>query len=218
MGQRTRPALSRERILAAAHDVLMAEPGVGLTMRRLAEHLGVTPMALYKWFDNKDALLDALTTQLLGDAPARPASAIDAPWLDRSVGFAVHLRRRFLAYLPLLRVEGASQRLAASMFLAADEGLALMIEVGYDGQRAVDAYRVLFWSVLGHCLVIDAADAMPAAGPGGLAARLVELPDATVCEATPTLVAHLPLFGAVDPDEFFVQVVRTVLVGLRESR
>jgi AcrR family transcriptional regulator len=55
-----RTPLNRERVLEAA--IALADDG-GLnsfSMRRLAERLGVVPMALYKHFANKDDLLDAM--------------------------------------------------------------------------------------------------------------------------------------------------------------
>lgn len=55
-----RPPLSRERALRAA--VALADAGglTELTMRRLAEELGVEPMSLYHHVPNKDAILDGM--------------------------------------------------------------------------------------------------------------------------------------------------------------
>jgi AcrR family transcriptional regulator len=55
-----REPLTKERILRAA-AALADEGGVGsLSMRRLAQELGVVPMALYKHVANKDELLDGM--------------------------------------------------------------------------------------------------------------------------------------------------------------
>src|SRR5262245_5927588 len=57
---RAREPLTRERILGAA-VALADEAGVeALSMRRLAQELGVVPMALYKHVANKDELLDGM--------------------------------------------------------------------------------------------------------------------------------------------------------------
>jgi AcrR family transcriptional regulator len=55
-----REPLTRERILHAA--VALADEGgaESLSMRRLAQELGVVPMALYKHIANKDELLDGM--------------------------------------------------------------------------------------------------------------------------------------------------------------
>ncbi len=56
----TRERLNRARVVQAA-VFLADEVGVdGLTMRRLAEHLGVVPMALYKHVADKDELMDGM--------------------------------------------------------------------------------------------------------------------------------------------------------------
>ena len=55
-----RVPLSRERVLNGAVAVADAE-GVGsLTMRLLAEHLGVKPMALYHHVANKNEIIDGI--------------------------------------------------------------------------------------------------------------------------------------------------------------
>jgi AcrR family transcriptional regulator len=52
--------LSRERILEAALAVVEADGLDALSMRRLAQQLDVWPMSLYRYFQDKEALLDAL--------------------------------------------------------------------------------------------------------------------------------------------------------------
>jgi AcrR family transcriptional regulator len=71
-GARPRVPLSRERVLRAA-VALADEGGVdALSMRKLAQELGVVPMALYKHVANKDELLDGMIDVVVGeiDPPA----------------------------------------------------------------------------------------------------------------------------------------------------
>jgi AcrR family transcriptional regulator len=64
---RPREPLTRERILLAA-VALADEAGVeSLSMRRLAQELGVVPMALYKHVANKDELLDGMTDVVVAE-------------------------------------------------------------------------------------------------------------------------------------------------------
>ena len=79
-----RTPLNRGRVLAAA-VALADEVGLdALSMRRLAEVLGVVPMALYKHVANKDELLDGMVDAVIGEiAPV----ASGAGWKD-----AVRLR------------------------------------------------------------------------------------------------------------------------------
>jgi AcrR family transcriptional regulator len=64
--------LSKERILGTAVD-LADDGGVdAVSMRRIAQALGVVPMALYKHVRNKDELLDGMVDAIVGqiDPPA----------------------------------------------------------------------------------------------------------------------------------------------------
>ncbi|KXK58408.1 TetR family transcriptional regulator [Micromonospora rosaria] len=69
---RARPApLSRERIVDAA-VALLDEHGIdGLTMRRLAQLLDVTPTALYWHVRTKEDVLDLAVDRIFGDVPLR---------------------------------------------------------------------------------------------------------------------------------------------------
>jgi AcrR family transcriptional regulator len=73
---RSRRRLSRERVLRAA--IAHADAGglEALTMRTLAEELGVAPMALYRHIANKDDLVDAMVDVVFSeiDLPASTAS------------------------------------------------------------------------------------------------------------------------------------------------
>jgi AcrR family transcriptional regulator len=64
---RAREPLTKERILRAA-VALADEGGVeSLSMRRLAQDLGVVPMALYKHVANKDEMLDGIVDVVVGE-------------------------------------------------------------------------------------------------------------------------------------------------------
>jgi AcrR family transcriptional regulator len=76
--------LSRGRVLDAAVR-LADETGIDLvSMRRLAQELGVVPMALYKHLANKEELLDGMVDTLVGE--------IDPPVGDAGWKSAVKLR------------------------------------------------------------------------------------------------------------------------------
>jgi len=51
---------TRDRIFAATRDMFDAEGLAGLSMRKIADAVGLTPMAIYKHYPDKDALVDAL--------------------------------------------------------------------------------------------------------------------------------------------------------------
>jgi len=85
--------LSRDRILRAA-VALADEAGIeALSMRNLAQELGVVPMALYKHVAGKDELVEGMIEVVVGEIdPPVP----DAGWKDA-------IRRRILSARQVLR-------------------------------------------------------------------------------------------------------------------
>src|SRR6266545_3129754 len=94
-----RAPLSRERVLRGAVAVADAA-GIGaLTIRSLAQELGVKPMSVYHYVANKDEILDGIVDLVFGeiDLPSTDvrASGAPAPPLgDRAHGVADHPRSR----------------------------------------------------------------------------------------------------------------------------
>ncbi len=74
--ERTRAPLSRERILRTA--VALADQGgvEAASMRKIAQELGVVPMALYKHVASKDELLDGMIDVVVGEIDP-PATNVD---------------------------------------------------------------------------------------------------------------------------------------------
>jgi AcrR family transcriptional regulator len=82
-----RVRLNRERVLRAAVDLADRGRIESVSMRILADVLGVVPMALYKHVANKDELLEGMVDMIL--------SEIESP--DSGVGWAEAVRQRILA-------------------------------------------------------------------------------------------------------------------------
>jgi AcrR family transcriptional regulator len=62
-----RAPLSRDRVLRAAVALADNEGIESLSMRKLAQELGVVPMALYKHVANKEELLDGMVDVIVGE-------------------------------------------------------------------------------------------------------------------------------------------------------
>jgi len=82
-----RTPLSRDRVLRAAVDLADAGGIDAVNMRRLAQELGVVPMALYKHVANKDELVDGMVDLVLEE--------IDPP--DTGPDWQQAVRRRILS-------------------------------------------------------------------------------------------------------------------------
>src|SRR5450755_2808590 len=59
------PAMSRNRVLATALEIIDRDGVEGLSMRRLGHALGRDPMSLYRYAANKTDLLDGVTELVL---------------------------------------------------------------------------------------------------------------------------------------------------------
>src|ERR1700684_1464919 len=84
-----RMRLSRPAVLQAA--MVLADTGGidGLSMRQLAQELGVVPMALYKHVANKDELLDAMVDIVFGEIES---PSIDDDWRSAMRRRAISVR------------------------------------------------------------------------------------------------------------------------------
>ena len=134
-----RAGLSQEEILR--HVRRMAERGglEAITMRAVANEVGVLPNALYTYFPEKLALLDALLNSLVGEIVPPP---VTREWQDGLVKLMLSTRKLFLSHpyaisLFFSRPGGPNGlRLGEVMFQLLDRG-------DIRGKPAVDAFRVL---------------------------------------------------------------------------
>lgn len=97
-----REPVSRERAFEVACALADAEGIETLTMRRLAEELGVEAMSLYHHVPNKDAILDGMVDRVFAEVPL-PSLSDDWKSAMRKRAFAVRaalLRHRWA--LPMM--------------------------------------------------------------------------------------------------------------------
>jgi AcrR family transcriptional regulator len=95
--------LSRERVLNGALDVADAEGVDSLTMRRLAEHLGVKPMALYHHVANKNEIIDGIVDLVFSEIELPSSSGPWRPEMRRRAGSARQVLRRHPWAITLLQ-------------------------------------------------------------------------------------------------------------------
>lgn len=94
-----RPAVSRLDVVQAAMAIA-DEKGLGaLTMHALAERLGFTTMAVYRYFPSKEALIDTIVDAALGSPPHRSGTRED--W-RQEVKYWAYAKRAMLCSRPWL--------------------------------------------------------------------------------------------------------------------
>jgi len=144
-GDFDRPRLSKEAVVDQALAIADADGLEALTIRRLANQLGVTPMAFYWHFRNKEALLAGVADRLWGE--------IDAD-VDPDADWPAQLRRIMESLVRVLRAHRcASQVLASSEKLNNDAALRVTettLEVlrraGFDPAAASEIARSGLWT------------------------------------------------------------------------
>ncbi len=114
-----RPQLSREVVVQAALQVLEAGGGQALTMRRVADQIGVSASSLYGYVANKEELVQLVLDRIIEEVDIPPATG---DWRDRLKDFgravlAVFRRHPGVAELSLGRVPFGPSMLAAGEIL-----------------------------------------------------------------------------------------------------
>jgi AcrR family transcriptional regulator len=163
----TRPRLQRSAVVARAMDMADTEGLDALTIRRLATELGVTPMALYWHFADKDALLHAISERLWDDAAAivagadagdpeaaRPGPSGPGPSGQGPAGWA-SLRMITAGLVEALRRHPGCAQLAFLAVLGCESGLALterslaiLADQGFDARQSAEMAHFLLTSAV----------------------------------------------------------------------
>jgi len=178
-----RSRLSQAAVIERALALGDAEGLEALTIRRLAQELGVTPMALYWHFRGKEELLAGLAERIW--------SEIDTD-VDLAAGWADQLRGLLKSLVGVLRAHPcASQLLVAgekeseSALKATEVTLAVLRSGGFDQPQASEVARSTLWT--GLMLVMSE----PGFDPG--------LGDAERAEKIRSARAHL---AVLPPDQY----------------
>ena len=151
----SRPRLTRDRVLTAALRLVDTDGLDALTMRRLGQELDCDPMALYRYAENRAALLDGVAETVLA-ALVIPAEGPGWETQLRSTGH--EFRRLALAHpnvVPLIVARPLSTPLGlrpVGTLRPLEQILALLTGVGFAPDQALHVYRAYFGLLNGHVL------------------------------------------------------------------
>lgn len=141
-----RPQIDRGVILSTALQLADERGLEAVTMHAVAQQLGVTPMALYRHVDGKQALLDGLVELLLTGSPL---PAADEPWPAQLTAIAEAVRSTAKAHpavFPMLLTRPAVTPDARAV---RDSVLAALHEAGLPADAAARTERLLSTAVFG---------------------------------------------------------------------
>ncbi len=205
-----RPGLNRERIAAAAVELVDRVGLESFGVRRLAAELGVDPMSIYNHIPGKAALLDAVSEFVLNEAAT---SAADPPddWAEVARWLAHGYRDMALRHprvFPLLtrRPQGSAVALEALESLSA-----AMRRAGLADQLVADAPLALFGFLNGYLLAVLGTSIGDTAGEQNASATPVAF-DPIAHPAMASLAQLQVDFGS---REHFDRMLEIILTGLR---
>lgn len=145
----TQVPLSRERVLQAALQLADGEGLEALSMRKLAQVLGVKAMSLYNHVANKDDLLDGMVDRVV--------SEIEVP--DLATDWKTAMRRRATsAHTVLLRHPWATMAIVSrvnvgpAMLRYVDSTLGCLREAGFSFEMADHAWNAIDSHIYGFTL------------------------------------------------------------------
>jgi AcrR family transcriptional regulator len=123
-----RPSLSGEQIVAKAMELTDRDGLGGLSMRRLADELGITAMSLYGYVPSKAELLDVMSDRAYGEITSRGEPA--APWQTRLAALARQHWALLLSHPWLLQIAASRPLLGPNVTALYDAELAAVDGLG----------------------------------------------------------------------------------------
>jgi TetR/AcrR family tetracycline transcriptional repressor len=216
----TKERLSRDTVTERALAMADADGIEALTIRRLATDLGVTPMALYWHFEDKERLLDGVAELVLSQVTL-PADDESRPWDER-------LREVLDQLLAVLAAHPSVTDVVKTRILQSEPGLELTERVlgllrgaGFSAEQSAQQaiYALLF--LVG--LVTGEPGAMPGeeddeARDARLRGKWASLQALSPNRYPHVLEAALPLTSCDNSQQWRAAGLELLLCGLREMQ
>jgi TetR/AcrR family tetracycline transcriptional repressor len=151
-----RPGLTREAVVARALEIGTAEGLEAVSLRRLAQDFGVTPMALYRHVRDKQDLINAMTEVVLEGIDVTAGAGLEMTWTER-IRVAIdnykgQLDARPLA-LPLsIAYNGEGP---PSFWRVLEHLLAILLDAGFARREAIVLIRMISNLLAGYLLLLQ---------------------------------------------------------------
>jgi AcrR family transcriptional regulator len=151
--RRTPSKLDRDNVVGAALVIAENEGLEAISLRRLADQFGVTPMALYWHFEDKEALLGALADRLWADTADSLRGSLED--LANSEDEWAQLRATLTTLVEVMRRHPAVADLMPGRVMETDAGLEVteatlgyLARRGFSSEQAVEIARFVLSSAV----------------------------------------------------------------------
>lgn len=200
------PQLDRPRIVARALEIIDADGVAALSLRRLADDLGVTPMSLYWHVADKAALLELVGHAVLAEVvlPERVGS-----WKDQLRDIHRAMFVSFLRHRNATEIVAGRARFGPAGLAAFERILAILLDAGFGELAAMDAYGVLYQFTLGFMATASRTPEFSAVQREG-AAYMLTLPSGRF----PSIRAVTPVIGRRSLEEQLELGLDLVIEGI----
>jgi AcrR family transcriptional regulator len=151
-----RPGLTRAAVVARALEIGTAEGLESVSLRRLAQELGVTPMALYRHVRDKQDLINAMTDAVLEGIDATVGFRPQMTWVERMRlaidNYKGQIDERPLA-LPLsIAYTGEGP---PAFWKVLEDLLAILLDAGFGRREAIVLIRMISNLLAGYLLLLQ---------------------------------------------------------------
>jgi AcrR family transcriptional regulator len=141
----TRDSLSREALLEAGLRIARREDLERLTLKKLADEFGVTPMAVYRHFKNKAEIIDGVLDLFVHEAAVTDHEGAENPddwqrWIHLT--FAA-MRLALLETPSVIPLLGTSYSFGPGAMAVLEETLGVLRNAGLSQHAAVEAFLSL---------------------------------------------------------------------------
>ncbi|MGW0997383.1 TetR/AcrR family transcriptional regulator [Streptomyces sp. NPDC002523] len=150
MGRPHQAVLSRAAIARAALGFIDDHGYEALTMRALADRLGVRGASLYHHVQSKDDILDAVGELLDSEIDVRPLR--DRPWQEGIAAYARGYRRVFLHHPNAITLVARRGVRGTDALREYDTLLGTLVRAGCDPELALEVGAAIDFLVLGSAL------------------------------------------------------------------
>ncbi|ROO83522.1 TetR family transcriptional regulator [Actinocorallia herbida] len=186
-----KPTLRLDTITEAGIGLADAGGLAAVTMQRVAEQVGVTKMALYRYVPGKVELVALMTDQALGAPPPLPSGG----WRDRLDTWARHMYTRFSAHPWTLEATVGPRAIGPNELDWMEQATAALTGTGLPGPQMLDVAATL----TGHVRMVAQQGA---AAPTGAVERELAATISTLladrADRYPALTKALAVSGGQD--------------------
>jgi AcrR family transcriptional regulator len=207
-----RPALTRERVVAEALAIVVADGAQALSMRALAARLGVVPGALYRHVRGKEQLHVLVLDAVLGEVDCRTDPT--APWAASITALAGRLRTVLERHPGIAALLKTRDPLSPTSLDLAEAFLAALLAAGLPGREAALTFRVVYDYVLGFALADPKSPAEQRLRDTATRDQLHAFFRALPASRFPALAAHGLHAWDGDRDQRFAAGLQTLLRGI----